>query len=117
MWFADAMNDPYEKGIEPAILETGFKPFLINRKPDVDKIDDEIIGEIRRSRFLIADFTPDADCKPRGNVYFEAGFARGLGLPVISTCRKDAIDDVHFDTRQYYTSSGRRMGSKSLGRN
>ena len=93
---------PYEKGIEPTILETRFKPFLINRKPDVDKIDDEIISEIRRSRFVIADFTPDDDGQPRGGVYFEAGFARGLGLPVISTCRKDALKDIHFDTRQYY---------------
>ena len=25
----------------------------------------------------------------RGGVYFEAGFASGLGLPVIYTCRKD----------------------------
>ena len=25
----------------------------------------------------------------RGGVYFEAGFAYGLGLPVIYTCRKD----------------------------
>ena len=102
MWFADAMKDPYEQAIEPSIRGTGFAPLRIDRKPDVDKIDDEIIGEIRRSRFLIADFTPDAEGKPRGGVYFEAGFARGLGLQVISTCRKDAIEEVHFDTRQYY---------------
>ena len=35
----------------------------------------------------------------RGGVYYEAGFAQGLGLPVIWTCRKDMIDYVHFDTR------------------
>ncbi|MCY3604006.1 MAG: hypothetical protein OXH12_13115 [Chloroflexi bacterium] len=102
MWLGPPMNDPYQQAIEPAIWETGFKPMRIDLKPDVDKIDDEIIGEIRRSRFLVADFTPDDDGIPRGGVYFEAGFARGLGLPVISTCRKDALKDVHFDTRQYY---------------
>ena len=37
----------------------------------------------------------------RGSAYFEAGFAVGLGIPVIWTCRKDAIDHLHFDTRQF----------------
>lgn len=45
---------------------------------------------------MIADFTGN-----RNGVYFEAGFAMGLGIPVIWTCRKDHIDNVHFDTRQY----------------
>lgn len=102
LWFGDPMKQPYDDAIKPAICGAGFKPFRIDRKPDVDKIDDEIIGEIRRSRFLIADFTPNAEGVLRGGVYFEAGFARGLGLPVISTCRKDAMKDLHFDTRQYY---------------
>ena len=29
---------------------------------------------------------------------YEAGFARGLGRPVIHTCRKDCMEAVHFDT-------------------
>ena len=39
----------------------------------------------------------------RGGVYYEAGFAHGLGLQVIFTCRQDVIDKglIHFDTRQY----------------
>lgn len=37
----------------------------------------------------------------RGGVYYEAGFAGGLGIPVIWTVAKDSLDDVHFDTRQY----------------
>ena len=37
----------------------------------------------------------------RGGVYYEVGFAHGLNLPVIFTCRKGAIEKVHFDTRQY----------------
>lgn len=73
----------------------------IDRKLDVVKIDDEIIAEIRRSRFLVADFTHEK-AGARGGVYFEAGFAFGLGIPVIYTCREDAIDKIHFDTRQYH---------------
>jgi hypothetical protein len=37
----------------------------------------------------------------RGGVYYEAGFAKGLGHEVIWTVREDHLDDVHFDTRQY----------------
>jgi nucleoside 2-deoxyribosyltransferase len=62
----------------------------------LDKIDDEIVAGIRRSRFLVADFTGH-----RGGVYFEAGLATGLGLPVIWLCRKDELEKTHFDTRQY----------------
>ena len=103
MWFDDSMVDARENGIKPAILNTGYIPRLINEKPDVDKIDDEIIGEIRRSRFLVADFT-HGDKGARGGVYYEAGFALGLGLTVIRSCRKDVIDrnELHFDVRQHY---------------
>lgn len=73
----------------------------IDRKKDVDKIDDEIIAEIRRSRFLIADYTHGLD-GARGGVYHEAGFAEGLGIPVIRSCRSDQLGDLHFDIRQYY---------------
>ena len=61
-----------------------------------NKIDDEIVAGIRRSKFLVADFTSH-----RGGVYFEAGLAIGLGLPVIWLCRKDELEKTHFDTRQY----------------
>ena len=50
--------------------------------------------------FLVADFT-HGEGGARGGVYFEAGFAYGLGIPVIYTCRADMVDKLHFDTRQY----------------
>ena len=101
MWFDDSMKDARENGIKQAILNTGYTPRLIDEKPDVDKIDDEIIGEIRRSRFLIADFTY-GDKGIRGGVYYEAGFALGLGLEVIRSCRADKIEDLHFDVNHHY---------------
>ena len=100
MWFDNSMDDAFENGIKPAIEASGYKPLRIDLKPDVNKIDDEIIAEIRRSRFLVADFTHGAE-GTRGGVYFEAGFAEGLGIPVIYTCRSDMVDKLHFDTRQY----------------
>ena len=103
MWFDDSMNEAFENGIKSAIENTGYDAFRIDNKADVDKIDDEIIGEIRRSRFLVADFTHGAK-GARGGVYYEAGFAYGLGLPVVRSCRKDIIDknELHFDVRQHY---------------
>jgi len=100
MWFDDSMTEAYEKGIGPGIEDAGYSPLPINRKEHINKIDDEIIAEIRRSRFVVADFT-HGDTGPRGGVYYEAGFAHGLNIPVFFTCRKDVLDKVHFDTRQY----------------
>ncbi len=100
MWFDDSMKAAYEEGIAPAIREAGYEPMRIDRKHHNNKIDDEIIAEIRRSRFLVADFT-QGRTGARGGVYYEAGFAHGLNLPVMFTCRADAIKKVHFDTRQY----------------
>lgn len=100
MWFDETMGDAYENGIAAGVEKAGYKPVRIDRKPHNGKIDDEIIAEIRRSRFLVADFT-QGKSGARGGVYYEAGFAHGLNIPVIFTCRKDALENVHFDTRQY----------------
>ena len=110
MWFDPSMDEVWDKGIKPAIAEAGYEPVRIDQKEHMNKIDDEIIAEIRRSRLLVADFTHgkinDKSLHKkkrgaRGGVYYEAGFAQGLGIGVIFTCREDQIDDVHFDTRQY----------------
>jgi len=100
MWFDKSMEDAYTKGIAPAITDAGYEPLRIDGKEHNNKIDDEIIAEIRRSRFLVADFT-QGKTGARGGVYYEAGYASGLNLPVIFTCRADAMGNVHFDTRQY----------------
>ena len=113
MWFDDEMNDVYSNGIEPAIRDAGYQPVRIDEKLDVNKIDDDIIAEIRRSRFLVADFTHGKD-GARGGVYYEAGFASGLEIPVIHTCREDAIDQIHFDTRQYHHTTWSRTGLEKL---
>lgn len=54
----------------------------------------------------MADFTSCGECiacdkcehiGARGGVYFEAGFALGLGKTVFLTCREDRTKAVHFD--------------------
>lgn len=96
MHFDANLNSAFSEGIEPAIREAGYEPLRVDRVHHNDQISDRIIVEIRRSRFLIADVTDQ-----RQGVYFEAGFAMALGLPVIWSCREDDLKNVHFDTRQY----------------
>jgi nucleoside 2-deoxyribosyltransferase len=96
MSFEDDLLPLYDAAIGPAIRAAGFDPFVIAAHEDTGQIDDRILLELNRSRFIVADFTGH-----RPNVYFEAGYALGRGLPVIWTCRQDYIEEAHFDTRQY----------------
>lgn len=100
MWFDQSMDAAFTDGIAPAVRDAGYVPYRIDREEHLNKIDDEIIAQIRRSRFLIADFTQQGD-KARGGVYYEAGFAHGLNLKVIFTCHEASLEKVHLDTRQY----------------
>lgn len=96
MWFHKDLYEVWENGLKAALEQTNYIPIRIDRTEHNDKIDDRIIAEIRKSGLLVADFTGQ-----RGGVYFEAGFALGLGIPVIWTCRDTDVEKLHFDTRQY----------------
>ena len=69
MWFHGSTEAAYTAGIEPAIRDSGHRAVRIDNKEHVNKIDDEIIAEIRRSKFLVADFTCERE-KVRGGVLF-----------------------------------------------
>jgi len=97
MSFAPEGDVVWSEGLKPGIEESNYyTAFRVDRTEHNDKLDDYIIANIRRSGLLVADFTGH-----RGGVYFEAGFALGLGIPVIWTCRSTDVDGLHFDTRQY----------------
>jgi hypothetical protein len=98
MWFDKTMDDVYANAIKPAIRDAGYDPLRIDRHEHVNRIDDEIIAQIRRSRFMVADFTGQ-----RYGVYFEAGMMMGLGRAVIWLCDKRELDEakLHFDVRQF----------------
>ena len=100
MWFNDdtkRLRETIKTAIEAAELESYF---IDEDSSNQDKICDRIEVEIRRSRLVVADFTHGQD-GARGSVYYEAGLAKGLGLPVVWTCRKTQLDDLHFDTNHY----------------
>lgn len=93
---ATDLNEVWVDGFHRAISLAGYSPHRVDSDEHVDRIDDRIIADIRKSRFVVADFT-----QHKAGVYFEAGFAMGLGLPVIWTCRKEDMAELHFDIRQY----------------
>lgn len=96
MSFSPDLKEIWEDAIKPGIEKAGYKAYRVDSNPHSDMIDTKIMAEIKNSRFLFADVT-----QQRQGVYFEAGYALGLGLPVIWSCRKDDFDNIHFDTRQY----------------
>ena len=96
MNFDKEFDNLYEQFIKIAIEDNGYKSIISKREEYIDLIDDFIMAEIKESRFVVAEFTG----QKRG-VYFEAGYARGLGIPVIWVCKKDEIGDLHFDINHY----------------
>ncbi|MEW7998736.1 MAG: hypothetical protein AB2795_09320 [Candidatus Thiodiazotropha endolucinida] len=96
MWFHADLNNIFSKGFEAGIFNAGYNPVRIDQTEHINKIDDEIIRQINTSKFIVADFTGH-----RGGVYFEAGYAMGIDIPIFWTCRKDHLEDLHFDIRQF----------------
>jgi hypothetical protein len=79
MSFDPALDDAYAMGIKPAIEEDlKQKAVCMKEIATNEGITDRILSEIRLAEFVVADFTGQ-----RGGVYFEAGFARGLGYLVM----------------------------------
>jgi hypothetical protein len=112
MWFGESLRDAWTDGFDPGICAAGFRPFRIDAKDYVGGITDEIMAEIRRSRFVVADYTGQVN-----GVYFEAGFALGRGLTVIPTCRADEVPKLHFDTRHLNTLLWKSPAELAEGRN
>lgn len=123
MWLAPEMKDVFEQAIKPGIeyIEEGeneprFRAQKIDNKEHTNDINDEIIAEIRRSRFMVCDLTGY-----RGGVYWEAGFAYGLGLEVIYTCREDWIksdelkDKKEKHIKELFDSNGNKVEVKKEG--
>lgn len=96
MWFSPDVFPLWTDVIEPAIRSAGYDPLRMDKAEFNDKIDDEIMASIRSAKFVVSDFSGH-----RGGVYYEAGFAHGLGLPVIFMCRESDLNELHFDIRQY----------------
>jgi len=114
MWFDQSM-DQYRTAVSSAIEHCGCRAIIVDQEEFNGFVMDQVIALIRNARFVVADFTcvPEIDAPDdakvkgglRGGVYWEAGFAYGLGKPVIHTCQdtEDARRRIHFDVDQYNT--------------
>jgi hypothetical protein len=86
------------EAIKSVVKGQGFHHILIDEE-NYDReltINDAIIAAIKKSKFCIADFTNQSS-----GVYFESGFALGLGRKVIYTCRRDSFTEAHFDINHF----------------
>lgn len=116
MWFGDSQTTNfYETVVKPAIEGAGYNCVRIDETHHNERIDEQILAEIRNSIAVLVDVTcglakPEDWSKslqvgaPRGGVYFEAGYAAGLKKPIIWTVKHDVADVenvVHFDVRQF----------------
>lgn len=101
MKFGDASLDKVlAECFKPAVARAGFSLRPLNDGQEAGLIDNQIRTAIRSARFVVADLTHD-----NNGAYFEAGFAEGLGLPVIYTCEasKFSKSKTHFDTNHLVT--------------
>jgi hypothetical protein len=99
----EQLADIFEDVFRDAVAKTGFDlSRLIDIPQPAGLIDDDLRVKIRASRLLIADLT---DKNP--GAYWEAGYAEGLGKPVIYTCEKKVFENPtsrpHFDTNHHLT--------------
>jgi len=101
----DDVDKLYEKEFAPACGEVNYTPIRVDMNEPPQTITESIIEGITKSACVIADLT-----YARPSVYFEVGFAHGLGIPLLLTCRKDHYRGkndgmrVHFDLEQYKIS-------------
>ena len=106
MWFHDEMK-LYTQAVQEAIRQAGYEPYIANQDSYNGLIMDKVLNKISEAKFVIADLTslPETETDPctgvRGGVYYEAGYAAGLGLQVILTCRENATNRIHFDLKQF----------------
>lgn len=89
-----------ETTFKPCAKQAGFELLRLDDLPRAGLIDDRLRVEIQASDFVVADLTHD-----NLGAYWEAGYAEGLGKPVIYTCEKNKfeVQKTHFDTNHHLT--------------
>lgn len=100
--FGDGVLDAFARDvIKPSIKQQlGFDLLDMRDVARAGVIDNIMRTQIRDAAFVVVDLTHD-----NAGAYWEAGYAEGLGKPVIYICEKAKFDDVqtHFDTNHCTT--------------
>jgi len=102
MKFGDPVLDPFVKDIVKPAVKGGIGYDLVDMRnvARAGIIDNIMRAQIRDAAFVIVDLTHD-----NSGAYWEAGYAEGLGKPVIYICEKSKFEDAktHFDTNHCTT--------------
>lgn len=102
MQFNDPDLDSFVRGVvKPAVKEgTGYDLVDMREVSRAGVIDNIMRDQIRGAAFVIADLSHD-----NPGAYWEAGYAEGLGKPVIYICERGKFEgkQTHFDTNHCTT--------------
>ena len=99
--FGDAVLDPFlENVIKPAVATIGYDLVDLRNVAKAGVIDNVMREQIRDAAFVLVDLT-----HANNGAYWEAGYAEGLGKPVLYLCEGSTFDEVgtHFDTNHCTT--------------
>lgn len=109
----------YSEVFRPAVEKAGFRLTRLDEKPEAGSIDNRLRAEIQSCAFLIADLS-----HANNGAYWEAGYAEGLGKPVIYTCEKSVFDGEdednpkpHFDVNHHLTIIWDKDSPEQAGEN
>ena len=102
MKFNDPILDPFVEDVVKPAVKGGIGYDLVHMRnvAQAGIIDNIMRAQIRDAAFVIVDLTHD-----NSGAYWEAGYAEGLGKPVIYICERAKFEAVktHFDTNHCTT--------------
>lgn len=99
--FGDPVLDPLVRDhIKPAVREIGYELFDLRDVARAGVIDNLLRMQIRDAAFVLVDLTHE-----NAGAYWEAGYAEGLGKPVLYLCERAKFKEkkTHFDTNHCTT--------------
>ena len=99
--YGDTILDPFlAEKIKPGIRAIGYELLDLRDVSQAGVIDNILRAQIRDAAFVLVDLTHD-----NPGAYWEAGYAEGLGKPVIYICERTKFDEkrTHFDTNHCTT--------------
>ena len=79
----------FERAIAPAAAVHKLQALRLDRSKTGNRPVGESLPAIRQARAVVVEMTGEAKSMPPGGLWFEAGFAAGLGAQIIWTCRDD----------------------------
>jgi hypothetical protein len=108
MPFNESFVEVYEDAVRPAVIAAEMEPLRVDELIGHRNIVDDIEQGISESLLVFADFTTQ-----NPNVFYEIGFARAIGRPLVVATQDDT--HVPFDLRQRryikYRTTGRGLES------